>query len=177
MGTWTTLVLGGARSGKSALAERLAGAGVDEVCYLATGPEPDGSDRQWADRIEAHRLRRPRQWRTVEVGAGGDLAGWLRHEPDPVLVDSLGGWLAESPAMEVDVDGLCQVLVERAARRRRTVLVGEEVGLGVHPPTVVGRQFRDALGQLNQAVAAVSDRVLLVVADRVLPLERFEEQW
>lgn len=177
MGTWTTLVLGGARSGKSALAERVAGAGVDEVCYLATGPEPDGSDRQWADRIEAHRLRRPRQWRTVEAGAGGDLAGWLRHEPVPVLVDSLGGWLAASPAMEVDVDGLCQVLAERAARHRRTVLVGEEVGLGVHPPTFAGRQFRDALGQLNQAVAAVSDRVLLVVAGRVLPLQRFEEQW
>lgn len=175
MGTWTTLVLGGARSGKSAVAERLVSGGAGEVCYLATALEPDGSDPQWAERIAVHRRRRPEHWRTVEVGADGDLVASLRRETVPALVDSLGTWLAASPAMAVDGDGLCQALVERAEGARRTVLVSEEVGLGVHPATDAGRRFRDALGQLNQAVAAVSDRVLLVVAGRVLPLERAED--
>ena len=84
-----------------------------------------------------------------------------------VLVDALGPWVAASPGMTVDAAALCAALTGRAAD---TVVVSEEVGLGVHPATEDGRRFRDALGTLNQAVATVADEVLFVVAGRILPL-------
>jgi adenosyl cobinamide kinase/adenosyl cobinamide phosphate guanylyltransferase len=161
------LVLGGARSGKSAVAEERAGslgAGAG-VTYLATAVA--GSDDDLDARIGEHRARRPPSWTTVEVGP--DLAGALRQSAGVTLVDGLGSWLAGSPAMAVDVDDLCSALGERAGD---TVVVSDEVGLGVHPSSESGRRFRDALGLVNQAVAARADEVLLVVAGRALPLER-----
>ncbi len=158
-----TLVLGGARSGKSEVAERIAARLAGPVTYLATlilGGDPD-----LATRIEAHRARRPAGWRTVEAGA--ELPAVLRSVPGPVLVDALGPWVAASPGMIVDAGALCAALTGRPAD---TVVVSEEVGLGVHPATEDGRRFRDALGTLNQAVAAVADEVLFVVAGRILPL-------
>lgn len=158
-----TFVLGGTRSGKSLVAERIAARLPQPITYLATlipGDDPD-----LAMRIEAHRARRPAGWRTVEAGAG--LPAVLRSVPGPALVDSLGPWVAASPGMIVDAGALCAALTGRAAG---TVVVSEEVGLGVHPATEDGRRFRDALGTLNQAVAAVADEVLLVVAGRILPL-------
>ena len=90
-----------------------------------------------------------------------------------MLVDSLGTWVAAHPDLAPDVAALVAALRARAARAPgATVLVSEEVGLGVHPPTEVGRCFADALGTLNRAVAEIADRVLLVVAGRVLPLDR-----
>ena len=161
-----TLVLGGARSGKSAVAERLVGALGDHVTYLATGAaEP--TDSSFAARIAAHRLRRPTTWTTVECGA--DLAPALAAADGVVLVDALGTWLAAHHDFDADVAALLAALEARAAP---TVLVSEEVGLGVHPSTELGGAFRDALGSLNQAVAELADDVLLVVAGRVLPLER-----
>jgi adenosyl cobinamide kinase/adenosyl cobinamide phosphate guanylyltransferase len=124
-----------------------------------------GGDPDLATRIEAHRARRPAGWRTVEAGA--ELPAVLRSVPGPVLVDALGPWVAASPGMIVDAGALCAALTGRAAD---TVVVSEEVGLGVHPATEDGRRFRDALGALNQAVAAVADEVLFVVAGRILPL-------
>ena len=156
-----TLVLGGSRSGKSAVAEGLLG---DDVTYLATGP-PAGHDASWGVRIEQHRARRPPSWRTAEVGA--DLAGALRRTTGDVIVDSLGTWVAGSTDFDVDVDELCDAICSRDGR---TVLVSDEVGLGVHPPTEIGVAFRDALGDVNRAVADVADEVLLVVAGRVLKL-------
>ena len=156
-----TLVLGGARSGKSAVAEALLG---DDATYLATGP-PGDHDPSWALRVEQHRARRPRSWHTAEVGA--DLAGALRRTTGDVLVDSLGTWVAAAADFDVDVDELCDVL---CSRHGRTVLVSDEVGLGVHPPTEIGVAFRDSLGDVNRAVADVADEVLLVVAGRVLKL-------
>ena len=156
-----TLVLGGARSGKSEVAEALLG---DDVTYVATGPAAD-LDPSWAVRVEGHLARRPPSWRTVEVGA--ELAAALRDATGDVLVDSLGTWVAAAPSFAVDVDELCDVLRARSAR---TVLVSDEVGLGVHPPTEIGVAFRDALGDVNRAVAAVAGEVLLVVAGRVLKL-------
>ena len=88
-----------------------------------------------------------------------------------VLVDSLTTWVAAAPGFDVDGDGLCAAL---AGRPDEVVVVSDEVGLGVHPSTETGRRFRDCLGVLNQAVAEVADRVLLVVAGRVLPLDRLE---
>ena len=158
-----TLVLGGARSGKSEVAERIAARLAGPVTYLAT--LVPGSDPDLATRIEAHRTRRPAGWRTVEAGA--ELPAVLRSLPGPVLVDALGPWVAASPGMIVEAGALCAALTERGAD---TVVVSEEVGLGVHPATEDGRRFRDALGTLNQAVAAVADEVLFVVAGRILPL-------
>lgn len=157
-----TLVLGGARSGKSEVAEQIAARLAGPVTYLATLVP---GDPDLATRIEAHRARRPAGWRTVEAGA--ELPAVLRSVPGPVLVDALGPWVAASPGMIVDARALCAALTGRAAD---TVVVSEEVGLGVHPATEDGRRFRDALGTLNQAVAVVADEVLFVVAGRILPL-------
>ena len=151
-----TLVLGGARSGKSAVAERRAGTGP--VTYVATGRAED-----MAERVAAHQARRPAHWSTVETQ---DLAGAL-SEPGPMLVDSLTAWVAAAHGFSVDADALCRAL---AAHDGDVVVVSDEVGMGVHPSTEVGRQFRDALGLVNQAVAAMADEVLLVVAGRALQL-------
>jgi len=160
-----TLVLGGARSGKSEVAERIAARLPAPVTYVAT-LVPGDDDPDLAERIEAHRARRPAGWRTVE--AGPELPALLRSVPGPVLVDGLGPWVAGSPGMAVDAGALCAALTGRGAD---TVVVSEEAGLGVHPATQDGRRFRDALGTLNQAVAAVADEVLLVVAGRILRLD------
>jgi adenosylcobinamide kinase / adenosylcobinamide-phosphate guanylyltransferase len=159
------LVLGGARSGKSAFAERLAGSRPGPVTYVATGT---ASDEDMAGRIARHRARRPADWRTEEVGAG--LVDGLERVAGTVLVDSLGSWVAACD-MAPDVEALVQVLCRRAGD---AVLVSEEVGLGVHPPTALGVRFRDAVGEVNAAVAEVADDVRLVVAGRGLRLDRLE---
>jgi adenosyl cobinamide kinase/adenosyl cobinamide phosphate guanylyltransferase len=161
-----TLVLGGSRSGKSDIAEQLATRAGGPVTYLATG---------WADdddmgaRIEAHQARRPAHWSTIEVGIG--LAEALRTTSGTVLVDALGTWVAGHQDFAVDVDDLRAALASHVGD---VIVVSDEVGMGVHPPTEVGRRFRDALGLANRTVAEDCDRVLLVVAGRVLALEPFE---
>jgi adenosyl cobinamide kinase/adenosyl cobinamide phosphate guanylyltransferase len=157
-----TLVLGGTRSGKSELAERIAASWQQPVTYVATGQV---TDHDMAARIAAHQARRPTDWTTVEAGA--DLPVVLDKVEGAALVDSLGTWVAGCDDLVPDTNGLCSVLARRAAD---TVIVSEEVGLGVHAPTEIGRRFADALGELNQAVAAVADQVLLAVAGRALPL-------
>lgn len=163
-----TLLLGGARSGKSALAERLAAAAAaaagGTVTYLATMRA--GDDAVLAERVAAHRRRRPDHWRTVE--AESDLILALESYDGTVLLDSLGPWVAGQIDFRADAEGLCSALT---ARRGDTVIVSDEVGLGVVPSTAVGGAFRDALGRVNQAVAGIADRVLLVVAGRVLALD------
>jgi adenosyl cobinamide kinase/adenosyl cobinamide phosphate guanylyltransferase len=159
-----TLVLGGTRSGKSEVAELLVGGDGEAVTYVATGT---ATDPDMAARIARHRERRPAGWSTVEAGAS--LPAVLGGLDGPVLVDSLGAWVASCPDLAPDGDALCAALAGRAGP---TVVVSEEVGLGVHAPTEVGRRFADALGTLNRQVADAADRVLLVVAGRVLPLDR-----
>lgn len=160
-----TLILGGARSGKSAYAERLIMRESSTVTYIATVSV--GDDPDLTARVERHRERRPATWRTIE--AGFDLAEVLRIIAGPVLLDSLGPWVAgQGGRSEVDSTALCRALLEREGD---TVVVSEEVGLGVHPSSEMGRHFRDVLGALNQAVAKVADNVLLVVAGRALRLE------
>jgi adenosyl cobinamide kinase/adenosyl cobinamide phosphate guanylyltransferase len=167
-----TLVLGGARSGKSALAERLVAqralAFAQPVTYIATGI---AHDSDMAARIDAHRDRRPSSWRTIEVGEQLSLPAALLTAEGTVLLDALGTWMAAHHGFCVDSSALLNAL---RSRRGDTIVVSDEVGLGVHPSTEVGRSFRDALGDLNQAVASISDEVLLVVAGRVLPLEGLE---
>jgi adenosylcobinamide kinase/adenosylcobinamide-phosphate guanylyltransferase len=167
MGRPIVLVLGGARSGKSEIAESMVEGLGPTVTYLATGWTPDGSDPGWAARVAAHRLRRSPGWTTVEVGE--DLPGSLRAATGPVLVDSLGTWVAGLEGFDVDAVSLCDALV---ARSGPTVLVSDEVGFGVSPPTAAGNTFRDALGDLNRAVSHVADEAWLIVAGRRLALDR-----
>ena len=161
------LVLGGARSGKSAVAERLASrlAGGDGPVTVVVTASVGSDDADLAARVAAHRARRPASWMTVEAGFG--LVDALRSAVGTVVVDALGTWVASLPGMAPDVAGLVDVLRTRTGH---TVVVSEEVGLGVHPSTEAGRRFRDALGTLNQAVSAVADEAVLVVAGRVLGL-------
>jgi cobalamin 5'-phosphate synthase/cobalamin synthase len=155
-----TLVLGGVRSGKSEVAERLAGPGPGT--YLATGLVAP-NDADFADRVAHHRARRPASWATVEEPRA--VPGVLARLNGVVLLDALGTWIANDA--RADVAGLVDALV---GRRGDTVVVSEEVGLGVHPVTEVGRLFADRLGEANRRVAEVADRCLLVVAGRVIEL-------
>lgn len=162
-----TLVLGGARSGKSEFAERLARETGGPVTYVATATVTGDAD--FDRRIRRHRERRPADWRTEEPGR--ELVTFLRSErtDSTLLVDSLGTWVAAFDRFETDTAGLCRALAERPGS---AIVVSEEVGLGVHPSTEVGGHFRDALGAVNQAVAELADRAYLVVAGRALALER-----
>ncbi|WP_244246893.1 bifunctional adenosylcobinamide kinase/adenosylcobinamide-phosphate guanylyltransferase [Nocardioides euryhalodurans] len=176
-----TLVLGGARSGKSRHAQQLL-AGRRDVLYVAPGPVPDGSDADWAARVAAHREDRPATWTTVETT---DVAGALESADRPVLVDCLATWLAaamsDAGAWEsADGDSTWQRTlddqVERLLRAWRTVpvpvvAVSNEVGSGVVPGTRSGVLFRDALGRLNRRLADASEDVRLVVAGRVQQLD------
>ncbi|HEX3538935.1 MAG TPA: bifunctional adenosylcobinamide kinase/adenosylcobinamide-phosphate guanylyltransferase [Acidimicrobiales bacterium] len=157
-----TLILGGARSGKSAWAERRAATLPRPVTYLATALV---GDDDMAARVVTHQLRRPPGWRTVEAGL--DLAEAAAAIDGTLLLDSLGAWVARIPGFAAEGGALATVL---QLRRGDSVVVSEEVGLGVHPASQAGRQFRDALGEVNQAVSAVADEVLLVVAGRALRL-------
>lgn len=162
-----TLVLGGTRSGKSEVAERLAGAGGRAVTYLATA-RVDPVDADHVARIARHRDRRPAHWSTVECPEPAALPDVLTRTPGTVLVDSLGTWLTGHDDLVPATDDLVAAL---AAREGDTVVVSEEVGLAPHAPTELGRRFVDQLGLLNQRVAAVADRALLVVAGRTLELD------
>lgn len=156
------LVLGGARSGKSAVAERRAGPGA--VTYVATWL-PDAADTDMAARVAAHRSRRPSTWTTVETA---DPAAAIRACPGTVILDSLTAWVARAADFSVDAPALCRALVDLDGD---AIVVSDEVGLGVHPSTGSGRRFRDALGLVNQAVAAIASDVVLVVAGRTLRLD------
>lgn len=161
------LVLGGARSGKSAYAERrLAGAG--NVTYVATAP-PRPGDEEWAARIAAHATRRPASWRTVETGA---VAPVLTGATGGVLVDDLGLWLVrvldEAAAWDRPEPVFEAALAELVTAWRHTaayaLLVAPEVGSGVVPEHRSGRVFRDLLGTATAALAAEADEVVQVVA-------------
>lgn len=160
------LVLGGARSGKSEVGERLATSLGRPVTYVATCGPAQG-DEDMARRVAAHRLRRPAGWSTVEVGRGGDLPGVAASLEGTALIDSLGTWLAGLEGFAADAEELRSSLRSRLGD---TVVVSEEVGLGVHPSSAAGRAFRDRLGELNRALAEAADEVLLVVAGRTLRL-------
>jgi adenosylcobinamide kinase / adenosylcobinamide-phosphate guanylyltransferase len=171
------LVLGGIRSGKSQWAEdTLAGMAPagSPVRYLATGPAGDG-DAQWAARVATHRARRPAHWSTVE---SPDVAAQLRGDATTAtLVDDVGGWLTAAldrrdgwsgGSVAADTDELvCAVGDFDAA----LAVVSPEVGLTVVPPTAAGRRFADELGTLNQRLAAVCDRVVLVIAGQPLTVK------
>lgn len=167
------LVLGGIRSGKSHHAEgMLAEAGA--VRYLATGPSPDGDD-SWSVRVDAHRNRRPPHWSTVETS---DVATQLHADPmAPTMVDDIGGWLTAAMdrraawtggSVTAEVEALCRAVDGFAGP---LVLVSPEVGLTVVPATAAGRLFADELGTVNQRLATLCDRVVLVIAGQPLAVK------
>ncbi|WP_041820060.1 bifunctional adenosylcobinamide kinase/adenosylcobinamide-phosphate guanylyltransferase [Streptomyces davaonensis] len=174
-----TLVLGGARSGKSVEAERRLEAFPD-VLYVATGGLR-GGDAEWAARVALHRERRPGSWRTTETC---DLVPLLAEDGAPLLIDCLSLWLTD--AMDsvgawddaVWADGGERALRERVrqltsavrAARRTVVAVSNEVGSGIVPATASGRRYRDELGRLNAAFASECEHVLLVVAGQAVTL-------
>ncbi|WP_455361709.1 bifunctional adenosylcobinamide kinase/adenosylcobinamide-phosphate guanylyltransferase [Streptomyces sp. SYSU K21746] len=174
-----TLVLGGARSGKSFEAERRLAA-FPEVLYVATSGSRDGDD-EWAARVSTHRERRPGSWRTAETC---ELVPLLAQEGPPLLIDCLALWLTDAmdragawddarwaEGGERELRQRMAALVAAVRATRRTVVaVSNEVGSGVVPATASGRRFRDELGRLNATVANECEQVLLVVAGQALPL-------
>ncbi|MGE3856423.1 MAG: bifunctional adenosylcobinamide kinase/adenosylcobinamide-phosphate guanylyltransferase [Dehalococcoidia bacterium] len=181
-----TLITGGARSGKSAFAERLALDTTHPVTYIAT-LEP--LDDEMRDRVARHRARRPPTWRTVEaVGdAGGELAEAARtaDDGDTVLLDCLAVWTSNrllalredeptpdalaalEDALAEELRGLLDTL---ATRSGPAILVTNEVGGGLVPPYALGRAYRDLLGRVNQQVSRAARQAYLVVAGRALAL-------
>lgn len=166
-----TLVLGGARSGKSSLAVRVARSWELPVAFVATATP---GDADMATRIAHHRSERPRSWACVEEPL--DLAGALGECGEAgAIVDCLTVWVANlldtrSPAEAVAEAG--RVAAVAAARSAPTIAVSNEVGLGVHPATAAGREFRDALGRVNALWAEAADEALFLVAGRALELRR-----
>lgn len=167
------VVLGGARSGKSSYAEVLGRrheAAGGAVSYLATAPIVDAD---MADRVARHRIDRPDGWRTIEEQT--ELVEAIEEAgTDLVIVDCLTLWVSNlmwRGDTDEDVIAAAHRAAELAAGRGApTVVVSNEVGLGVHPETDLGRRYRDLLGRVNQQWAAVADRAILMVAGQALPL-------
>lgn len=164
----TTLILGGARSGKSTYAEGLAEAHDGPLVYIATAQAYDG---EMTARIAAHVARRGPAWQTLEEPI--ELAGAIAEAATPgsfVLVDCLTLWLNNLLLGEHDIAAHTdRLLASLAASEATLALVSNEVGLGIVPENALARRFRDEAGILNQNVAEAADRVVLVTAG--LPLQ------
>jgi adenosylcobinamide kinase/adenosylcobinamide-phosphate guanylyltransferase len=174
-----TFILGGARSGKSHYAQRLAEKRGGRVTFLATATA--GDDEMQA-RIAQHRSERPSSWRTREIPHS--IAAALQESPlqgDVVLLDCVTLLvsnvllLEESDAsarVEAEIDGLLAAIQNSAAE---WIVVSNEVGLGLVPPTPLGRIYRDLLGRANHTLVARADKVLWMVAGIPVPIEQFRE--
>ncbi len=167
------MLTGGARSGKSAAAVAAAAARDAPVTFVATA-EP--GDEEMAERIERHRARRPAHWTTLEAAHDLIRAVETVDPTDTIIVDCLAIWatnrmLEDARASDTDIEAEAARLARAlAARPGKALVVTNEVGSGVVPPTPLGRDFRDVLGLVNQAVVRAADDAYLVVAGRLLPL-------
>jgi adenosylcobinamide kinase/adenosylcobinamide-phosphate guanylyltransferase len=166
----TTLVIGGARSGKSRYAEQLLFAHDGTLIYIATA---EAGDAEMAARIAEHQARRGAAWQTIEQPL--DLVAALETHCRPtaaVLVDCLTLWLSNLMAASRDIAAETTRLVHAVPRLEgRAVLVSNEVGFGIVPNHPLGREFRDHAGRLNQAVAAAVDEAVFMVAGLPLRLK------
>ncbi|WFT83556.1 bifunctional adenosylcobinamide kinase/adenosylcobinamide-phosphate guanylyltransferase [Methylobacterium sp. CB376] len=164
-----TLVLGGARSGKSAYAERLVQALPPPWLYVATA---EAYDDEMRARIADHRARRPAGWETRDAPRA--LPSLLGESPAgrPVLVDCLTLWLTNALLAEADLAAETAALVAACGHHPGPlVLVSNEVGFGIVPDNALARRFRDEAGRLHQRLAAIADRVVLVAAGLPLVLK------
>jgi adenosylcobinamide kinase / adenosylcobinamide-phosphate guanylyltransferase len=160
------LLLGGARSGKSALAVRRAVQTGRPVVFIATA---EAGDAEMAERIQLHRESRPAEWRTIEEPL--ELRRALADAGDAlVVVDCLSLWVANALERGWSAARIEEHAAEAAARSGDTIAVSNEVGLGVVPATPLGRTYRDVLGRVNAIWAAAADEALFVVAGRTLEL-------
>lgn len=165
-----TFITGGARSGKSARAQKLAEDHGGELVYLATA---QAFDDEMTDRIARHQLDRGPRWRTVECPI--DLPEAIARETAQnrvLLVDCLTLWTSNLLLAEHDFAAASQRLIDALSLIRAPVIVvSNEVGMGIVPDNALARQFRDMAGRLNQDIAAIADRAELVVAGLVVPLK------
>ena len=166
-----TVLLGGARSGKSALAIRLAAA-EDDVVFIATA---EALDREMEERIRRHRAARPASWSTVEEPLALGESVQTTPPGAGVIVDCLSLWVSNLLGAQW-VDETVEDEAERvagiaAARPGRTIVVSNEVGLGLVPETALGRRYRDVLGRVNATFADAAEEALFVVAGRAFRLE------
>jgi adenosylcobinamide kinase/adenosylcobinamide-phosphate guanylyltransferase len=166
----STLVLGGARSGKSRHAQALVEAGSGRLIYIATAQPLDD---EMEARIARHREDRGPRWSTLEAPMDlSEAIARAANEADGVLVDCLTLWLSNlmlaEAALQPQFDGLCRAI---SACPKPLVLVANEVGLGIVPDTPLGRRFRDEAGRLNQRVAATVERAVFVAAGLPLVLK------
>ncbi len=164
------VLLGGARSGKSDLAVRLAERQTTPVVFIATAEAGDG---EMAARIARHRSERPAGWETIEAPV--ELAEAIAAAPAEcaVIVDCLTLWTTNVLAAHepTEIERLAEAGAAVARRRSGlTIVVSNEVGLGIVPDNVLARSYRDVLGRVNAIWADAADRALLLVAGRALPL-------
>ncbi len=163
-------VIGGARSGKSRHAQRLAEDSGDALLFIATA---QAYDKEMRDRIARHQADRDSRWRTIEAPI--DLAAAIASEDREgtmILVDCLTLWASNLLLSESDPEPQVAALLQAvAAPRGRIILVANEVGLGIVPDNALARAFRDLAGMINQRVAAISDRVDMIVAGIPLTLK------
>jgi adenosylcobinamide kinase/adenosylcobinamide-phosphate guanylyltransferase len=164
-----TLTLGGARSGKSRHAERLIAEYAPPWTYLATA---EALDDEMHARIAKHRERRDARWQTIE--AAHALAEAVHDAPadQPLLVDCLTLWLSNRLIAGADLDRELPMLIESfIARSAPTIVVSNEIGLGIVPDNALARRFRDIAGIANQRLAARADRVDFIAAGLPLRLK------
>ena len=171
-GAHLVFVLGGASSGKSALALRLAGDGLPKA-FIATG---EGRDHEMAARIEKHRRERGETWETQEIPL--DVAGWMRTQGPQfktVVLDCLTLWLSnllEAGVTPLQIPSKTDDLLESIKLvSGNVVMVSNELGLGVIPGDSQTRQFRELAGNLNRQIAAAADEVYLSVSGLPLKLK------
>ena len=166
------LILGGARSGKSAYAESLMPAHGDKL-YIATA---HAGDAEMAARIEAHQLRRGTDWKTLE--APYDLAATIRAHAAAdthMLVDCVTLWLSNLVLAGHEVENAVDELLDTIEKVEGTLaLVSNEVGMGIVPDNALARRFRDAAGRANQRLAAAADEVVFITAGLPLVLKQTE---
>ncbi len=178
------LILGGARSGKSALAERLAAARSTDVLFVATAT---ADDAEMAERIARHRASRPAMWRTLEAPTGiAQAVAATKPAPEIVVLDCVtllvsnlllqheaAGLAAVQAAVEAEITALCALSL---TEQTTWLVVSNEVGMGLVPPYPLGRAYRDLLGRANAQLAARADRAYLLVAGLPLDLKRLQAE-
>jgi adenosylcobinamide kinase / adenosylcobinamide-phosphate guanylyltransferase len=192
------LILGGARSGKSTFAERLAMTSKRPVAFIATAT---GSDDEMRERIARHRATRPAAWQTLEEPL--HLAGGIKQaslQADVLLLDCLTLWLSNVLFQDMTADNeeeattmsrpehmlvseramesleACIHVIRSLSPEKTIIMVSNEVGMGIVPAYPQGRLYRDTLGYVNQRVAQVADRVYLLVAGIAVDVKRLQEK-